>query len=307
MKISGTEWYTAARSKLQSDSQDVGLPPPVFLTYRCSVENQTEEQIQAKQAELAAKGIKTKLKQSKYDHTGIPAGTPFLQIADEESVANIEKLWGLMGLELDAHRFDEYKKLKWNSFFAWDIVSVQHRDGSFGPAYRINLDKLTEEQRVKLDARLKELGVRGTERNSSSYSEHVKPGDLTFRVSDPDSIQKLNNLFVDKPDPKQDWRNLYNWDNSKKAYNHVGLPIPNLALNVSTMSEKQLKHLNETLRAWGIKYGLRTASQASNTIKVGDRYLCVDGISQIEKLEILTAPWQKRNIIKTPENVQGGR
>ncbi len=291
MKIKGTDWYTAVTSKITPN----GLY--TLLTYRRSLAGKSEREIEEMQQALAEEGVVTKVKSSRHNHTGIRAGTLFLQVADRDSVDKLERIWGERGIELDPHRYDEYssdlekKSLShkidkkgvpaWDSFLAWDLIQVFTRDGVPATTCRINLSRYNEEEQQKLQTRLAKLGILGIKRVATAESESVKPNDVTWRVA-PQSVRDLDALFVDKPDPANDWRNMHNWE-GKKVYDKYGVEVPYFRYRLQDMSPAEEKHLEKTLKMCGIGYGIEVEEDSD--------YMRVMGASEVKSLRMLTAPW----------------
>ena len=293
MKIKGTaDWYTAAVDRFGKKRSGV------LLTYRRSLAGMSDKEIESIQQDLADKGVSTTLQSSIRDHTGIPAGTLYLQVEDEESVSKLERLWGQLGIELDPHRYDLYlsqtekrqlaDKIRanvvpaWDSFLAWDIMQVAKRGGEPVTACRINLDHFDAYEQEKLKVRLTELGILGEERKATGPSESVKPGDLTFRVS-PECVQRLESLFADRPKAKMDWRNLNNWDSSKELVDGKGAKVPQLRFCNKDMSPAEQKHLEKSLTACRIPWAIEAE-------KDGD-FVRVLGVDNVQKLSQLLDPW----------------
>ena len=300
MRIKGTsEWYTAALERHDPNQ------PELLLSYRRSLAGKSEEEIDKLQEDLFSEGVNTVLKSSRHNHTGIPAGTPYLQVEDEASVARLEHLWGKLGIELDPHRYDAYLKPApkgkladkigakavpaWNSFLAWDIIQVAARGEDPVSTCRINLDHFDEYEQEKLKVRLTELGILGSERKASSPSESVRSGDLTFRVF-PDCVQRLDELFVDKPNAKMDWRNLANWDSKKKVMDAHGAKVPHLRFCNKEMSSAEKKHFEKSLTACGIPWAIEVEEE-------GD-FVRVMGEIGVQKLHRMLSPWQFVAILK---------
>ena len=118
MKIEGTNWYTASGCHFHHIKNSERSEIEFLYGYRLPMQDQTEEERDAIVSLLKADGIKTKLKTSKKDHHGIPAGAPFLEVLDNESAANLEKIFTKSGIELSPSRYQEYgiKSFKRTSF-----------------------------------------------------------------------------------------------------------------------------------------------------------------------------------------------
>jgi len=109
-KIKGSEWYTAAALKGKSIEGSERCTIGITYGYRRSLAGLPEKEIQAQQKVLSEYGIISKIKVSSNNHTDIPAGTPFLEVMDEKSVARLEHALSQKGIELPADRFDIYTK-----------------------------------------------------------------------------------------------------------------------------------------------------------------------------------------------------
>ena len=108
MKIDGTEWYTASGYKSKQIEGSERSMIEVVYGYRMPVLSRSPKEISDLQNILKSDGVVAKLKTSKHDHTGIPAGTPFLQVLDEESAIALERLFLKSGINLAPDRFKEY-------------------------------------------------------------------------------------------------------------------------------------------------------------------------------------------------------
>ncbi len=116
MRIRGTDWYTAVgegREVKSFHNEDDDEPqtyvPVTYYGYRKSVQGKTQDEINAEIEDLKRNGVEhIKLRKSVHSHLGIPAGTPFLQIFDEQSAIALEKMLLKKGIELPADRYKEY-------------------------------------------------------------------------------------------------------------------------------------------------------------------------------------------------------
>lgn len=115
MKIKGTDWYTAVDEKRviksfhDDDEESPTYVPVTYYGYRRSVQGKSETEIKAEIEDLKRKGIEhIKLKKSMHAYTGIPAGTFFLQVLDEDSVIALEKSLLKEGIDLPTDRYKEY-------------------------------------------------------------------------------------------------------------------------------------------------------------------------------------------------------
>ena len=97
MQIKGTDWYTAA-GRLPSGEVSYG--------YRRSVKDLTATELTKLVHLLKSDGINTILRISQHDHRGVPAGTPMLEIFDEESILAFEGM--LPKGVLPADRYKEH-------------------------------------------------------------------------------------------------------------------------------------------------------------------------------------------------------
>ena len=297
MKIQGTDWYTAyipAHFKELDQEDGVGTLCPAFCTYRYSLAGMTDDEIQKESDQLQAKGIEVIQKISKQDHTGIPAGTPFFQVKNKESVENFEKKVLIpdlkqQGLELNPHRFDEYIPLDFKCERDWDRVSTA--GGQKG--LRINLNRLSVEDENELIQRLKTLGVSEehlakAQRIASVDSEHCFKGDRTLRIMWPADLERLTTLFdlTERPDARWEWRNFNNWT-TKDVVGLDGKPHVNMAFNMDNLSEEKKKRVQDVLGDLGIEYSLNKFDKT----KDAPHYLCVTGAKNIEALKDFTKPW----------------
>ena len=108
MKIKGTEWYTAngIRGTRIEGSERSAIQ--VLYGYRMPLKDRTTAEIIELRELLKSDGINTKLKTSKHEHTGIPAGVPFLEVLDEDSAIALEKTFLKQGIQLPTDRYKEY-------------------------------------------------------------------------------------------------------------------------------------------------------------------------------------------------------
>ena len=108
MKIKGTQWYTACATKFTPIKGSERVQFQTLYGYRMSVKGRKKEEIKSLIDQLKADGVTAKLKVSKHEHSGIPAGTPFLQVLDEESAIALEKIFLKEGIVLETDRYKEY-------------------------------------------------------------------------------------------------------------------------------------------------------------------------------------------------------
>ena len=108
MKIRGTEWYTANAINF-IPVEGGGRKVQTLYGYRMPVSGKKDSETEELMALLKADGVENiKLKTSKHDHSGIPKGTPFLEVLDEESVIALEQIFLKQGIELPTDRYKEY-------------------------------------------------------------------------------------------------------------------------------------------------------------------------------------------------------
>ena len=280
MEIKGTGWYTAG----VYDTDKTGKPY-FFPTYRRSLEGMTLRD----KTLLMNLGVLTKKRRSHRNHTGIPMGTPFLQVEDPQSVKKLEEYWTKKQvIKLDPHRYDAYLKeldaieSGWKSFLAWDIIQVASRDGTPVTTCRINLNHYSEITEKKLKKRLEELGIRFAEKEASKRSESINKGDSTLRI-DPACVQRLEKLFLDAPVVGQDWRNLNNWDSIKGLVDKKGTNVPYLRFCINDMRSDEKKHLQESLKACGVSWAIE--------IEEKGEFARVMGTDNVKKLHQVLSPW----------------
>ena len=108
MQIKGTEWYTACGTKFAPIKGSERTQVKTLYGYRMPVSGRDEEEIKALVDQLKADGVEAKLKTSKHDHSGVPSGTPFLQVLDEKSAIALEKIFLESGITLETDRYKEY-------------------------------------------------------------------------------------------------------------------------------------------------------------------------------------------------------
>lgn len=101
-KIEGTKWYTA------HGRDEKGKP---WYGYRMSMKGRPMDEVLGLIKQLDFDGIKCvggSVRTSSINHTDIPAGTPFIQVSDEQSVQNLERIMKEQGIKLDPYRFQIY-------------------------------------------------------------------------------------------------------------------------------------------------------------------------------------------------------
>ena len=76
----------------------------------------------------------------------------------------------------------------------WDDVQVQ-RGGYIYHGHRINIENMSDEEREHLRADLTERKIIYTERKATTDSPQVRAGDLTIRVVEPESVEKLRYTY----------------------------------------------------------------------------------------------------------------
>ncbi len=108
MQIKGTKWYTACGTKLEEIEGSERVFVKKIYGYRMPVGSKKDSEIKDLIDLLKSDGVHAKLRTSKNDHSGIPKGTPFLQVLDEESAIALEKLFMKQGIELPSDRYKEY-------------------------------------------------------------------------------------------------------------------------------------------------------------------------------------------------------
>lgn len=108
MQIRGTEWYTASGTKFTPIEGSERTQVQTFYGYRMSVAGRKDSEVKELMALLKSDGVNAKLKISKHSHTGIPKGTPYLQVLDDESAIALEKIFLKDGIELPTDRYKEY-------------------------------------------------------------------------------------------------------------------------------------------------------------------------------------------------------
>ena len=108
MQINGTNWYTASGYHGEQIKGSERSMIRVWYGYCMPIQDKDEKETKSLMGILKADGVITKLKTSKHTHTGIPAGTPFLQVSDEESIIALEKIFLKQGIELSPDRYKEY-------------------------------------------------------------------------------------------------------------------------------------------------------------------------------------------------------
>ena len=103
MQIKGTEWYTA----FCDPSLKNGASKAVY-GYRMPVQGKEEKELKKMIAFLKQDGVDVILRTSQNSHVAIPAGSPFIQVLDDESAIALEKIFLKQGIELPTDRYKEY-------------------------------------------------------------------------------------------------------------------------------------------------------------------------------------------------------
>ena len=108
MKIKGTEWYTACGIKFTPIEGSERVELQKFYGYRIPVQDKNSKELNELITLLKTDNVNVKLKTSKHDHTGIPKGTPYLQVLDEKSAIALERIFLEQGITLSPDRYKEY-------------------------------------------------------------------------------------------------------------------------------------------------------------------------------------------------------
>ena len=108
MQIRGTQWYTACGTYSTPLKGGERAQVQTVYGYRMSVQNKDIKELKELLEQLKSNGINARLKTSKHDHTGIPKGTPFLEVLDEKSAIALEEVLWEQGIELSKDRYKEY-------------------------------------------------------------------------------------------------------------------------------------------------------------------------------------------------------
>ena len=103
MKIKGTNWYTA----FCDPSLKNGASKAVY-GYRMPVQGKKQEEIDKMIADLKKEGVRVVSRTSQNSHVAIPAGSPFIQVLDEESAIALEQIFLKKGIEVPTDRYKEY-------------------------------------------------------------------------------------------------------------------------------------------------------------------------------------------------------
>lgn len=108
MQIRGTEWYTAYGTHFEPIKGSERTKVQTVYGYRMPVEGRSDKEIKELMDLLKSDGVDAKLRTSKHEHSGIPAGTPFLQVLEEKSAIALEKIFLKQGIVLETDRYKEY-------------------------------------------------------------------------------------------------------------------------------------------------------------------------------------------------------
>ena len=113
---------------------------------------------------------------------------------------------------------NNFEKANWRKEENWGAVRVA--DGSQG--LRFSLEKLSEKEREELKNELERLDIHFHERTATQSGPAVSAGDLTVRILDPDSLNKLKSSIFEKPeDSGAFWDNWAEKDNLAKEESWV--------------------------------------------------------------------------------------
>ena len=99
MRIEDTRWYTAVKTVRTPEGWRY------VNGYRMKLEGFSNDEVMSKMEQLAADHISSTLKTSRKNHTDIPAGEPFLEVFDPESVKNLEQIFKEANIYLNPKRF----------------------------------------------------------------------------------------------------------------------------------------------------------------------------------------------------------
>jgi len=97
------------------------------------------------------------------------------------------------------------QKSDWHDKSLWDRVGVKNNEGGIDAGYRINMTKMSEDERKNMIKNFQEMGIKGELRSSTIDTEHVKAGELSYRITDPKSVEALEkNIFKTKENALSD-------------------------------------------------------------------------------------------------------
>ena len=310
-------WYTTTGMRSWQDKADGVGEFQIITGYKTDVSHLSDEAIKLKKAELLDEVKKAKLGSIVISESNVDTGSgrkKMLHVFDPDSIDKLESLWGRKGIELDVDRLSKYGvsrpdskkeqglagKIKeerfpgWKSYLAWDVIGVVgHTPDQDAVARRINFDLVPEAEQPKLLRWLNEAGIQFSERVASTSSPTVPKGARSLRVRDPESVKKLDKMFVDNPPAEQDWRNLDNW------IIPMDRALGSRAFNTAGMKKRQEEQLKYMLEKWGVSYFMVDAQNINPNAKPGEE-MCVTDSRSFARLKQLTRLWTKE---KAPSNV----
>ena len=89
---------------------------------------------------------------------------------------------------------EEKPRFDWRNPLNWRDVNFPAKDGDILFSHRLNVSRLTPEQREAIKAELAQAKINITERRATRDNGDIREGDLTFRVADKESIERLRDF-----------------------------------------------------------------------------------------------------------------
>ena len=105
MQIGNTRWYTALIVKQRQIAGRKTPSKEYVRGYRMRLSDMSENEIKDLLESLHSANIQGRMRTSKHDHTDIPAGEPFFQVSEKESIKNLEALFKQSHIDLNPDRF----------------------------------------------------------------------------------------------------------------------------------------------------------------------------------------------------------
>ena len=97
----------------------------------------------------------------------------------------------------------------------WDRVGVRNQEGGIDEGYRFNLSGMSQEEMRDFVGNLQENGIKGDLRQATIDTDNVKKGDLSYRITDPESVKRLEGLVFGEKQQEEPEQEIENTDTQK--------------------------------------------------------------------------------------------
>jgi len=97
----------------------------------------------------------------------------------------------------------------------WDRVGVRNQEGGIDEGYRFNLSGMSQEEMRDFVGNLQENGIKGDLRQATIDTDNVKKGDLSYRITDPESVKRLEGLVFGEKQQEVPEQEIENTDTQK--------------------------------------------------------------------------------------------